>query len=59
MDVAGFGANAIDQVIRLYRNPAADARAVCPPGRYGLFPNVLYELDVQFIRSRTPGEGKR
>ena len=38
MDVAGFGVNAIDQVIRLYRIPTADAKVVCPPGQYGLFP---------------------
>jgi sugar/nucleoside kinase (ribokinase family) len=38
MDVTGFGVNAIDQVIQLYRIPTADAKVVCPPERYGLFP---------------------
>jgi len=38
MDVVGFGVNAIDQVTRLYRIPAADAKVVCLPDSYKLFP---------------------
>lgn len=38
IDVVGFGVNAIDQVIRLYRIPDADAKVVCPPERYALYP---------------------
>ncbi len=38
MDVVGFGVNAIDQVIRLYRIPNANAKVVCPPSNYELFP---------------------
>lgn len=38
MDLVGMGTNAIDQVIRLYRIPTADAKVVCPPERYELFP---------------------
>ena len=38
MDVVGFGVNAIDQVIQMYRIPTADAKVVCPPAKYGLFP---------------------
>ncbi len=38
MDVVGFGVNAIDQVIQLYRIPDADAKVVCPPGKYALYP---------------------
>jgi sugar/nucleoside kinase (ribokinase family) len=37
-DVIGFGVNAIDQVIQLYRIPTADAKVVCPPGKYELYP---------------------
>lgn len=38
MDIVGFGVNAIDQVIQLYRIPTADAKVVCPPDKYGLYP---------------------
>jgi sugar/nucleoside kinase (ribokinase family) len=38
MDIVGFGVNAIDQVIRMYRIPTADAKVVCPPEKYELFP---------------------
>lgn len=38
LDVVGFGVNAIDQVIQLYRIPTADAKVVCPPEKYELFP---------------------
>ncbi len=38
VDVVGFGVNAIDQVIQLYRIPTADAKVVCPPEKYELFP---------------------
>ncbi|MFC1884170.1 carbohydrate kinase family protein [Thermodesulfobacteriota bacterium] len=37
LDVIGLGTNAIDQVIRLYRIPDADAKVVCPPRNYELF----------------------
>ena len=37
-DVIGFGVNAIDQVIQLYRIPTADAKVVCPPAKYELYP---------------------
>ena len=40
-DVVGFGVNAIDQVIQLYRIPTADAKVVCPPDKYKLFPGGL------------------
>lgn len=38
MDVVGFGVNAIDQVIQLYRIPTADSKVVCLPDGYKLFP---------------------
>gem|GEM_PF-255855 len=38
LDIVGFGVNAIDQVIQLYRIPTADAKVVCPPQKYELFP---------------------
>lgn len=37
LDVIGLGTNAIDQVIRLYRIPDAEAKVVCPPRNYELF----------------------
>ncbi|MDZ7793330.1 MAG: carbohydrate kinase family protein [Spirochaetia bacterium] len=38
LDIVGFGVNAIDQVIQLYRIPTADAKVVCPPEKYELYP---------------------
>lgn len=38
IDVVGFGVNAIDQVISLYRIPTADSKVVCLPDSYELFP---------------------
>lgn len=38
LDIVGFGVNAIDQVIQLYRIPTADAKVVCPPPKYELYP---------------------
>ena len=38
LDIVGFGVNAIDQVIKLYRIPTADAKVVCPPEKYELYP---------------------
>jgi len=37
-DVVGFGVNAIDQVIQMYRIPTADAKLVCLPEKYSLYP---------------------